>query len=161
MLITNLGQTRTRLLDSIESLSDEQMNQKQSSDKWSVAQVLYHLYVTEKDTAILILNSLKSASKKVDDRVLSFLSDRSNKVKATCEPPSEFFSKSDVIKLLEESRFLYLQAVFNETHETILGEKSVDHPDFGFISLKNLVDSIWLHEQRHIKQIEEIKQELF
>jgi hypothetical protein len=82
-------------------------------------------------------------------------------VKATCEPPSEFFSKSDVIKLLEESRFLYLQAVFNETHETILGEKSVDHPDFGFISLKNLVDSIWLHEQRHIKQIEEIKQELF
>jgi hypothetical protein len=37
---------------------------------------------------------------------------------------------------------------------------SMNHPAFGIISLKNVVDFIWMYEQRHIDQIIEIKEEL-
>ena len=81
-----------------------------------------------------------------------------------CKSPrklrSDFCTKDELVNLLEESRFRYLQDVFNETHERTLAEKSMDHPHFGLISLKNLVDFIWLHEQRHIEQINEIKKEI-
>ena len=160
MLIKNLGQTRTMLLASFKDLTDEKINKKPSKDKWSISQVLYHLYMVEKDTAVLILNSLNMQSIKVEERDLSYLSDRSKKVKATVEPPVNFFTKKELIALLEEARFQYLQAIFNETHEKILAKKSVEHPAFGLISLKNIVDFIWMHERRHLEQIEEIKEEL-
>ena len=99
-------------------------------------------------------------SEKVDERDLSFLTDRSKRVEATIQLSANFITKIEGMELLEESRFQYLQTVFNETHEEILVEKSMNHPAFGFISLKNVVDFIWMHEKRHIDQIEEIKREL-
>ena len=122
--------------------------------------MLYHLYTTEKSTAELILNSLEMESEKVDERDLSFLTDRSKRVEATIQLSANFITKIEGMELLEESRFQYLQTVFNETHEEIPVEKSMNHPAFGFISLKNVVDFIWMHEKRHIDQIEEIKREL-
>jgi hypothetical protein len=160
MLIKNLGQTRTMLLENFKDLSDEQINKKPSNEKWSIAQVLHHLYTVERDTSILIFNSLTMKSVKAEERDLSFLSDRSRKVKATVEPPADFLTKNECITYLEDARFQYLQAIFNETHEKTLAEKSMDHPVFGLISLKNMVDFIWMHEKRHCEQITEIKQEL-
>ncbi len=69
-------------------------------------------------------------------------------------------TKAELIRLLEESRFAHLQYVFNKTHERSLAEKAVDHPLFGNISLKNLIDFIWLHEQYHVDRIEEAKKSL-
>lgn len=158
MLISNLGKTRTKLLNSFRDLTDDQLNKKAGEDTWSIAQVLHHLYTSEKETAALIMDSLETKSEKVGDKDLSFLTDRSKKAKATIEPPSEFYTKKELVQLLEESRFQHLQYVFNETHERILAEKSMEHPAFGVLSLKNLVDFIWLHEKRHTDQIYEIKQ---
>jgi uncharacterized damage-inducible protein DinB len=160
VLIKNLGQTRTRLLESFMNQTDEQVNQKPDAEQWSISQVIYHLFSTEKEIAELILNSIKIDSKKVEERGLSFLTDRSRNVKAAIEPPEDYFTKKELLHLLETSRFQYLQAIFNETHEKTLEGKSVDHPSLGLISLKNLVDFIWLHEQRHIEQIKEIKMQL-
>ncbi|MCL6573087.1 MAG: DinB family protein [Bacillus sp. (in: Bacteria)] len=160
MLIKNLGQTRAMLLENFKYLSDDQINKKLSPEKWSIAQVLYHLYTVEKETSLLIFNSLTMKSEKVEERDLSFLGDRSRKVKASVEPPLSFFTKKELITYLEEARYLYSQAIFNETHEKTLAEKSMEHPLFGFISLKNVVDFIWMHELRHCEQITEIKHEL-
>lgn len=157
VLIKNLGRTRTKLLESFINQTDEQLNRRPDGESWSISQVIYHLFSTEKETAELILNSIKMDSQKVDERDLSFLTDRSSKVKAANEPPEDYFTKKDLIKFLETSRFQYLQAIFNEIHEKTLAIKSLDHPTLGLISLKNLVDFIWLHEERHIEQINEIK----
>jgi hypothetical protein len=161
MLISNLGKNRTKLLDSFKNLTDEQLNQKPNADRWSIAQVIYHLYTFEKNTSEMILDALQAKSNKVEERDKSYLADRSNKVQSPNNPPIDFFTKKELVQLLEKSRFHYLQTVFNETHERILAEKSMDHPWFGLISLKNLVDTIWLHEKRHTEQIAEIKEELF
>jgi hypothetical protein len=156
VLIRNLGQTRTALLKSFIGLTDNQINQKPKEGQWSISQVLLHLSFTEKATAELILNSLKMDSKKVEERELSYLMDRSMKVTSFNEPSEDYYTKIELNRCLEESRFQYLQAILNETHVETLKEKSMDHPLFGKISLKNLVDIIWLHEQRHIEQINEI-----
>jgi uncharacterized damage-inducible protein DinB len=161
MLISNLGKCRTKLLDSFKNLTDEQLNQKPNADRWSIAQVIYHLYTYEKNTSEMILNALQAKSGKVEQRDMSFIADRSKKVQTTNEPPTDFFTKKELVQLLEQSRFHYLQTVFNETHERTLAEKSMEHPWLGQISLKNVIDTIWLHEKRHTEQINEIKQELF
>lgn len=163
MIIKNLEQTRTNLINSFKNLTDEQFNKKPSADRWSVAQVVQHLYTTEVSMADLILVAIetKSKSEPVEDKDFSFVTDRTKKVKAPKEPPSDFFTKKEMIALLEKSRSEHLQAVFNKTHVNLLAEKSLDHPAFGKTNLKNLIEFIYLHEQRHIEQIEEIKNELF
>lgn len=161
MLISNLGKTRTNLLTTFKDLTDEQLNQKPDQDKWSIAQVIYHLYTFEKNTSEMILSAIQAKSDKVEERDMSTIADRSKKIKSTDNPPTTFFTKKELVQLLEQSRFHYLQNVFNETHERTLAEKSMEHPFFGRISLKNVVDTIWLHEKRHTEQINEIKQALF
>lgn len=160
MLISNLGRTRTKLLTSFQDLSDEQLNRKPSDKSWSIAQVLHHLYTSEKAMAGLVLDALQAKTEKVEEKDLSFVTDRTKKSKAMSEPPNEMMTKENLLQLLEESRFQHLQFVFNETHERILAKKSMKHQDFGEISLKNAVNLIWLHEKRHINQIQEIRQQL-
>lgn len=161
MLVNNLGTTRRKLLESFSELTDEQLNQKPKNEMWSVSQVLFDIYTVEKDTALLILNSLKMESEKVNERDLSFINDYCKKIKATNEPSEKYWTRKEINYLLEQSRFLYVQAIFNETHEKILKEKSINHPIFGRISLKNLLDFIWLYELQYIHLIHEIKQEIF
>jgi len=160
MLVKNLGETRIKLINSFRDLTDEQLNQKFSCSEWSISQILYHLYLTEKEMALYITGVLHITSEKVDERDLSFLSDCSVKKLDATEPPEKQFTKGVLIQLLEESRFHYVQTIFNETHVKMLAEKSVDHPDFGQISLKNLLDYTWMHEQFYIEKINALKQEL-
>lgn len=160
MLIRKLGETRGELLESFKDLSDEQINQKPAVDKWSISQVVSHVSMVEKNVVKGVLEALKAKSEKVEEKDLSFVTDRSKKVKSKTEPSSAFLTKQQLMDLLEDSRFNHLRSVFNEAHEVALAEKSMNHPAFGVISLKNMVDFIWMHEARHIEQIKEIKQEL-
>lgn len=68
-----------------------------------------------------------------------------------------FMTKLALVRLLEESRFRHLQRVFNETHERVLAAKSMQHPRFGRISLKNLADLIWLHDAHQVDHIARIR----
>ena len=61
MLMKRLGQTRGVLLNCLKDLSNEKLNQKPSKKEWSISQVIFHLYATEKETAnnITILKCIK------------------------------------------------------------------------------------------------------
>ncbi|TAM57556.1 DinB family protein [bacterium] len=157
MLIANLGKTRRRLMASLDSLSEEQLNKSPGGGGWSIAQIVSHVCDTEKGIVETLLNALPGTGGKVEERDVAPLIEtfESSQV-GTASPPGSL-SKAQLIRLLEESRFKYLQYIFNKTHETVLTEKSMDHPLFGKISLKNLVDFIWLHEQYHVDQIEKAK----
>jgi len=65
MLIEKLGKTRGMLLDSLEGLTEDQLNAKPRTGGLSIGQIVHHLYVSERDTAILILNALSSRSERV------------------------------------------------------------------------------------------------
>lgn len=160
MIFKRLRQTRGILLDCLKDLSNEQLNQKPSEEEWSISQVIYHLYAAEKETADLMLQSLHASNNKGKRKDLTYILDRSKKMKATIGLPETFLSKKDLLQLLEESRFQYLQALFSDIHKGALMERSAVHPTFGEVSFESLTDYICLHEQRHIIQIKEMKQKL-
>lgn len=157
MLITKLGSVRRELLDAITPLADDALQHLPESGGPSIAQILLHLAETERSVAELILGAVKGASERAAEYDLAQM--RAAIPALAIEagewdaPEAPTRTKADLIRALEESRFRHLQRVFNETHEATLVQKSTLHPAFGLISLKNLVDFVWLHEQYHVEQI--------
>ncbi|WP_164669433.1 DinB family protein [Virgibacillus doumboii] len=142
MLLRKLRQIRGDLLDAIDGLSSEQLNIKPSDEDWSISQILYHLYLTEKEKTELMVQSINYPGEKF---------------KAETEPPEYFLTRNELLQLLEESRFQYVRALLNKIDEENLTEVSSIHPK---ISYDSLTEYVYLHEQRHIVQIKDIKQKV-
>lgn len=160
MLIEHLGETRRKLLASFERLSDPQLNTRGGSDACSVAEVVHHLYRSEMKTAMIALDGLSLHANGAGERDLSVLEEEVRRNPVRPARLDNTFTKDELTGLLDASRFEYLQHVFNETHVEALAKKSLEHPVYGTISLKNLIDTIWLNERHHLEKIEEIKASL-
>jgi len=154
-----LVETRKRLLEEISGLSFKEFNRTPRPDTWTIGQVAQHLVLTEMVTSRSIAHALKkednslAAAKKID-----LILDRSIKVDApkVVQPDSRQFEVSSVVSMLEESRDSLLD-ILDKIDPEILTFKSVKHPVFGELPLHQWVELIYLHEQRHIEQIKEIK----
>ncbi len=153
-----IEQARKELLASFESLTDEQLNQQPAEDKWSVAQVVMHLSGTETHFASKVAQGLKDAAEKVEEKNLDFVVNRSKKVKGPAEIPNVPKTKAELKQALAESREVLLNLYNSVEDKTNFVNKSFHFPPLGTVSLKQLIDFIGLHEQRHVAQIEEIKQ---
>lgn len=152
MLITHLGKARTRLLATLAGLTDEQINQPAGA-RWSAAQIVHHLAACERGLAADILAALAGPEQAVDERSAESLRAELDKLHDGQAPQVGRVTRTELVRWLEESRFRDLQRVFNETHEHVLACRSVRHPLFGAISLKNLVDLVWLHDECHIADL--------
>lgn len=160
MLIENLGRARNALLDSLDALTGSQLNATPPDGGSSIGQLAHHLQASERATAALVLDALQARSERVEEKDSSFLAACLQQGCSHGHIASGPFSRAELIRLLEESRFRDLQSVFNETHERVLAERSLEHAPFGRISLKNLLDTIWIHDDLHGKQIAVIRQSL-
>lgn len=160
MLIENLGRARNALLDSLDALTDDQLNATPPAGGPSIGQLAHHLQASERAMAACVLDALQSRSERVEEKDPSFLAACLQQGCSHDHAASGPFSRAELIRSLEESRFRDLQSVFNETHERVLAERSLEHPPFGRVSLKNLLDTIWIHDELHGKQIAAIKQSL-
>lgn len=154
MLITRLGTNRTQLLIALAALTDEQINRPGDGERWNVAQIVGHIATYETRIANDILAALGGPGTAAPERSVDTL--RADLVKLHREPPpaAEYTTRAALVRALEESRFRHLQRVFNETHEQELARRSIDHAHLGPITLKNLVDLIWLHDEYHLPEIE-------
>ncbi|MBU8917130.1 DinB family protein [Bacillus sp. FJAT-29953] len=159
-----LAETRQQLLNEIKTLSFAELNKSPGEDCWSVAQVCHHLYLTEKAFTSGVVYGLNSeTSKKSEPKPIHlFLLDRTKKADAPSivVPSSETFELQQILNLLDESRTLLLDVMDEIKDETILTEKSAKHPLFGYLPLYQWIENIYLHDQRHIEQIKEIKSEI-
>ncbi len=157
----NLAETRNNLIMEINLLSDAQFNSKPDLNKWSIAQVCHHLVLVEESSIKAIawgLKETKSTQKERKDVHLLLL-DRTNKIKAPniVEPNVEPFKIQQVIDLLNDSRKKLLAFLSTIEDTSILAEKSVKHPALGELPLDQWIEQIYVHEQRHIEQIKEMK----
>lgn len=151
---------RKDLLASVDRLTDEQLNAEVENGRWTVAQVLEHLYLIELAVTAQVEKTLADESgepagkKKPLERTL----DRTYRVEAPTrlEPSKEFMSHEAVIGRLAESRERLL-TVINGTDEPVLLERSAKHPVFGTMDLQQWIEFVGLHERRHLQQIEELK----
>ncbi|MFE7377289.1 DinB family protein [Bacillus cereus] len=152
---------RKNLFEEITLLNDAQFNNKPDSNKWSIAQVCHHLVLLDEVVIKVILSGLKKVDSTLNERreIHSILQDRSIKFKAPemIEPSLEPFVVQQMIDMLNESRKELIRFLSTIEDESILTNKSVMHPALGELLLDQWIELIYLHEQRHIEQIKEIK----
>lgn len=155
-----LYMTRKKLIEEISSISRGEFNLTPGTDMWSLAQVCHHLYLAESAFTSAIWYGLnRNEVTKTESKNFENVLDRTKKIKAPdmVIPSNEPFDVQQILNLLNESRNKLLSLISTINDQTILLERSVNHPIFGFLPLNQWIDLIYLHEQRHIEQIKEIK----
>ncbi|HET7579396.1 MAG TPA: DinB family protein [Bacillales bacterium] len=158
-----IEEARNDLLASVEELTDEQLNARVEEGRWTIAQVLDHLYlmerrVTEQTSKVLRDEDNEPASRK---KPIENTLDRNFKVEAPTpvQPSEDFLSRNEITGKLYGSREQLL-ALVNGTDQALLTEKSARHPAFGTMDLAQWIEFVGLHERRHLQQIEELKGKL-
>ena len=155
-------EVRENLLKSVEGLTDQQLNEVAAEGDWSIAQNLEHLYLME----MAIAKGIKHAQSQAEcqpakEKPIHLTVDRSTKVPAPSylEPSTNFWTLEQLQQKLAESRDYLLQTAAGLT-ELDLKEKSFAHPVFGTLSIQQWIPFVGYHEERHLLQIEEVKQQL-
>ncbi len=160
-IVEILTETRRKLLKELNFLSFEELNASPGGHTWSVSQVCHHLYLAEKSFAKAIRFGVKQNSlDKIEPKpIQNYLTDRAKKVNAPdfVNPGEEPLEIQLIIQLLHESRAFLLDTLSKIEDYSVLEKKSFKHPLFGELPLHQWIEVVYLHEQRHIEQIKEIK----
>lgn len=155
---------RQEVWQEVELLSDEEINRKPSPDRWSIAQILEHLYLTE----LSVARQMKKAAERADtplpgEKPIRLLLDRSLRVKVpipAMEPSDDYKTIDSLKEKLCHSQKVFAGVLRDLTPDQ-LKRSSMPHPLFGTMSLEQWIEFVRLHEQRHLEQIRETKERLF
>ncbi|MGX1264455.1 putative damage-inducible protein DinB [Rossellomorea marisflavi] len=153
---------RKELLDEIQNLSEEELNRSVHQGRWSIMQVVDHLYLMEKAVTSSLIKSIEHGEdQRVEDKPVNLTVDRSRKVQAPSyvEPVNEPKTLEEMKDRLENSRQDLLHFLATTTKDE-LKSKANPHPVFGMVRLDQWVPFIGYHEKRHIEQIRELKADL-
>lgn len=156
----NLHETRSNLLKEITLVSDAHFNRKPDSDVWSIAQVCHHLVLVEESSVKAVAWGLKEGNDTpIERKKVDVILDRTKKFKAPkiVEPGVEPFEVQAILDMLSGSRKKLNSFLTGIEDTAILKEKSVQHPALGDLPLDQWIEQIYLHEQRHLEQIKELK----
>lgn len=154
-----LKETRDELFGILTGLSGDQLNQQKDLNSWSISQVCQHLFKTEELYVVAIKKGLKSKEDSfIENKSVEFLLDRSQKLKApdNAKPTDEFLEYKEIIEKLNNSRQKLLELLNTVEDQSVLSRRHFIHPVFKEMLLIEWVKSLYLHEQRHINQINEI-----
>ena len=157
----NNRKVREELWKSVEELNDQQLNTVVKEGKWTIAQVLMHLYLVEMGVAKGIQHSYSENVNPSKLRAVHLVAERTEKLAApeNFVPNKTNRTLDDLKNKLGNSRKVLIDHLKGVSEEE-LTQKYLPHPYYRSLSLKQWVELIGYHELRHIKQIEEIKVEL-
>lgn len=153
---------RTALLAEAEGISDENINKQPADDRWSIKQILEHLYLMEGAIAKSIQKQLNEGEKTdVSDKPIELTANRDKKVEAPdfARPSNEFATLEELMQKLEATHKLLADIAINTDHQA-LAEHGYPHPVFGTLSLEQWIPFVAYHEMRHTEQLKEVKQTL-
>ena len=154
---TKVLEIREKIKASFMDLSPEKLNRRPSEGEWSIAQIVLHLAGAETRFMTLALDSAENGPDTSNERVdLSVFDDPAQKLKAPIEPSRDPQSKEDLLKALEESRSFTTHFLEKHTKER-LKNRSMHHHRFGEMPIWQVLELLGKHEQRHLLQIEEVK----
>ncbi|QUW22954.1 DinB family protein [Sporosarcina sp. Marseille-Q4063] len=153
-------EAREKLLIEVNSLTDEDLNWKPAENRWSVRQVMEHLYLMEVSIAKTIKHQLSTGERKItSDKPIERTTNRSVRVEApNFAQPGDAFAKLDELKSKLSASHSQLRDIAETITEEELAAKSYPHPVFGDMSLKQWIPFVGYHELRHVEQIKEIKE---
>lgn len=166
-IVTHLSDTRGRLLAEVADLGEDDLGRAPASGAWSVAQVLEHLAVMEGRLVPhfrRMAAGTASGTVSLLDRVRCLpprlAAWRGIRVRAPrVVAPGTPGPKQALLERLASSR-RDLLAFIEETRGRDLSPLRLVHPALGGLNLYGWWEVIGYHEERHRRQIEEIRQAL-
>ena len=158
-----LSTTRTGVLDSVEGLSEAQWNFKPAPGRWSIAEVVEHLALTENFLNESVLSRIAQAPAAPLDRdwaaldanILAQVPDRTTRYKAPemIAPTGRWTHRQSLDKFLA-ARASTIDALKSSAE---LRAHLVKHPAFGDLDGYQWILAVAAHSERHTKQILEVK----
>lgn len=134
-----------RLTRTVEGLSNEQLQRPESAGKWSIAEVIAHLAQFEMIVALRIRIILAADT----PPLIAFDQERWIRDVYRNEPASELIEQLAFIRGMNLKLFERLSA--DEW------DRAGIHPEYGHNTIRQLVERFERHQEKHLKQIERIK----
>lgn len=163
-LLDYYERTREHLEEITEDLEEAQLQYQTAEDRWSVAQVLEHIILTEQSIFGMTQEMMSNASnperkaevKATDEDLIMGIEDRSHKFKtsAELEPTGKYSNAEEALADFEKQREEILNFI-KETPEEEMRNHISDSP-FGAIDGYQSLLFLAAHTARHTKQIEEV-----
>jgi hypothetical protein len=161
-----LVESRKEYLDSIQDLTEAQWNFRPAPLRWTIAQVAEHIVLAENAMFARVTQAVntppnpdwEAKTKGKAEFISQVLPNRTRRAQAPWEiQPTGKLSKAEVIRRYNEVRGRTLK--FAEETQVPLKEHTLDHPfpAFGTLNAYQWLMYIPLHNQRHDKQIAEVK----
>lgn len=153
------------LFAKIEHISDEDKNVKPASDKWSINQVLSHLFQSEKGTYGYITYKIKTRENIKPAGIWSWIRITGLKIahslpikykapKVTANVPETLdFQALKKEWLLLRENYRELAATFPEE---LLGKNIFNHPILGRLHIEHAFEFLINHMHRHYRQLDEL-----
>lgn len=162
-LLDYLVKTKDRLVKDVKGLTPAQLNFKPDSSRWSVAECVEHITLTENtnmDRVREVLKTEADASNRskitvTDEQVLKRYTDRSNKRKTaeTLVPKSRFGSHEGALKEFLEKRNANIEFI-KKTNDDF--RNRITTYSYGTVDLYQCILALAAHSERHIVQLEEV-----
>jgi uncharacterized damage-inducible protein DinB len=161
-----MNETKETLMRGVKGLSEAQLNFKAAPDRWSIAQCLEHIAISENALiGFMQSTSLKQAadsSKKAeikvsDEDILKKITDRSRKATAPdfLQPSGKFKTSEEALNTFVEQRNKNIEYIKSTNDD--LRNHFMQHPALGTIDDYQWILVIAAHSRRHTLQIEEVK----
>jgi hypothetical protein len=163
----DIDDTRARLVGAVENLSDEQLGFRPTPESWSAAEIIEHLSITEGRVARMLavmLTKLGADAARAEGSPFEPVSiaehverSRTEKYKAPEEIRPKGAPLPDSLAHLRDSR-----AALGDLRarvERVDGTRArFPHPVWGPLDLYQWLVFVGAHEQRHLAQIEALKE---
>ena len=155
-----LSDAREKLLNEITSIDYTDFNKQLTDKEWTIAQICHHLVLTEDVFRGGIERNIQKADvQSFQQRSIQTIRDRKYKIEAPdiVKPTIQDFDIQEIINQLKKVRDKLTSTLSNIQDDSILSRKTIKHPVFKEVTLKQWIEMLYLHELRHIDQIQDIK----
>ncbi|MGB5692064.1 MAG: DinB family protein [Flavobacteriaceae bacterium] len=161
--VGKLTSTHEHMINTLEGLSEEQLDYKTTPESWSIAECVEHLTISEHAFAELLKTTLatppdeamRAAATMEDDQVYAMISSREKKVKTSeaFEPTGKFGGYQLTLDALTAKRTEHIE--YLKTTEDDFRNHFNEMP-FGTLDAYQIVIFMAGHTERHVMQMEEI-----
>jgi hypothetical protein len=158
-----LQETKNNLLKKVKGLTAEQLNFKADPTRWSIAECVEHIAISENNLFGFAQMGLKEAAdpskraeiKLTDDAIVKMIADRSTKIKTkeALEPKGKFGSFDGSVNEFKTKRDNNINYI--KTTSDDLRNHYNDFP-FGKIDTYQTILFMAGHSKRHTEQIDEV-----
>lgn len=163
MAADHLQKTHERLLQTVEGLSNEQLNFKPTPESWSVAECAEHLAISENMFNGMLQGALKEPANTAmrdsvtmpDDKLIGMITSREQKVKTPepFEPSGKFGTHEETVEAFSTKRKEHIEFV-----KTTQDDLRNHYGKLPFATVDGLQIILFMsgHTERHVAQMEEV-----